>query len=123
MKNNKSIVSVIFFFIFMIGMFAFSFAQNQKKGISEFKLKVYFNDVKAKALIEKEIIKTIGVKTVSADINTKIVTFTFDSNTTDRLKINNAIEKLGFETDITKREIKAKKTCTDAEQKKAVPAK
>ena len=114
MKHNKSFTKIIFIFIFIMGMTTFSFAQVQKNNYSTFKLKVYFNDAKAKDLIEKELLKTDGVKTATVDVNTKIVTTTFDSYKTDRLKINSAIEKLGFQTDITLGEIRAKKVCSDS---------
>ena len=123
MKNIKKSVSVIFLFIFIIGMTAFSFAQNQKNVNSEFKLKVYFSDVKAKALIEQALLKTEGVKTAKVDLKTKIVTTTFDSYTCDRLKINSAIEKLGFQTEITINEIKAKKACSDSAKANALRTK
>ncbi len=123
MKNIINLKSLFFLIIFLVGTISFGFAQNQKSKLTEFKLKVYFNDAKAKSLIEKELIKTEGVKTVSVDVTSKIVTFTFDPSKTDRLKINAALEKLGYETMITKNEKEAKKAYLDAQKNKAAPTK
>ncbi len=123
MKNKRILSSALFLVIFLMGMISFSFAQNQKTPNSKFELKVYCNDAKAKTTIEKELLKLNGVKTASFDIKTKILTTTFDPGVCDRLKINAVVEKLGYETMITKEEQRTKKACSDAEKNKAAPVK
>ncbi len=123
MKNVINLKSLTLLIILLVGTFSFSFSQNKTTTYSEFKLKIYFNDARSKDLLEKEVLKAEGVKSIKIDIKTKIAVITFDSNKTDRLKINNVIEKLGFETMITKNEKAAKKSCTEGATDKAPPAK
>lgn len=86
--------------------------------IVEFNIKVNFQDAKGKALIEKEIKKEAGVSNVFANLATKLVTINFDGNTTDREKINLAIEKIGFTTELSSKEKKTVKSYSKEIKKK-----
>lgn len=87
-------------------------AQNTKKQKeSEVKIKVFFHCANGKALIEKELIKEQGVTKVNADLDSKVVTISFDSKKTNKEKINNAIEKIGYVTEFTPKDKKIKKAC------------
>ncbi|MFZ4740010.1 MAG: cation transporter [Bacteroidales bacterium] len=86
--------------------------------IVEFNIKVNFQDAKGKALIEKEIKKEAGVSNVFANLATKLVTINFDGNTTDREKINLAIEKIGFTTELSSKEKKTVKSNSKEIKKK-----
>ena len=114
MKTKIVIKTILYFIIFFIGLNTLCFAQNQKNNLLELKLKIYFNDIKAKSLIQKKLLKTKGIKKIIVDFNTKIATITFDSDKCNRIIINNAIEKLGFQTDFLMNEFKARKLCSDS---------
>ncbi len=79
---------------------------------SEFKIKVMFECAKGKAIIEKELVKEAGVTKVVADAETKIVTVNFDGSKTDRIKINTAIEKIGYQTELSAKDKKVLSPCS-----------
>lgn len=79
---------------------------------SEVKIKVMFHCVNGKALLEKDLVKEPGVSKVVADVETKVVTVTFDGTKTDRVKINSAIEKIGYQTELTPKDKKINKACS-----------
>lgn len=85
---------------------------------SEFKLKVFFDGNKAKSLIEKELIKEPGIVKVTADLASKTITVIFNGKISDRIKINEAIEKMGFETEFTPKNKKLNKTCKQPTEQK-----
>jgi copper chaperone CopZ len=94
-------------------------AQDTKKQKgSEVKIKVFFHCANGKALIEKELIKEPGISKVVADLETKVVTVSFDSKKTNKEKIVNAIEKIGYATEFTPKDKKINKACShDGEHK------
>lgn len=112
MKKIKffTVSFIIFSFVFMTNVV---YAQAKKEvATSDFKIKVMFDCSKGKALIEKELIKEPGVKKVVADVATKIVTVSFDGTKTNRIIINEAIEKIGYQTELTSKDKKINNNCS-----------
>jgi periplasmic mercuric ion binding protein len=75
------------------------YAQNPKKKIDEVKIKTSAVCGMCKDKIEKNLIFEKGVKDVSLDLKTKIVTVEYRTNKTDPDKIRTAISKLGYDAD------------------------
>jgi len=80
--------------------------------IKEEKIKTGFHCVNGKALIEKELMKSEGVTSVVADVDTKIVTVKYVDGKTDRKKLVKAIETIGYTTEDTKSDATINKACT-----------
>lgn len=78
----------------------------------EAKIKTGFHCPNGKANIESEIVKEAGVKSVVADLETKIVTIVYDSDKTNQDKLVAAIEKLGYRTEFTADGTVIKSACT-----------
>ncbi|MEI6765286.1 MAG: heavy-metal-associated domain-containing protein [Bacteroidota bacterium] len=78
----------------------------------EAKIKTGFHCPNGKANIETEIVKEPGVKTVVADLDTKIVTIVYDVDKTNQDKLVAAIEKLGYRTEYTPAGTTIKSACT-----------
>jgi len=118
MKTLKAlIISLVLFTVCFLPSSVL--AQTKRNAsIVEFNIKVNFQDAKGKALIEKEIKKEAGVSNVFANLATKLVTINFDGNTTDREKINLAIEKIGFTTELSSKEKKTDKSYSKEIKKK-----
>ncbi len=90
---------------------------------SVYKIKVTFDNAKDKALIEKELLKEAGIIKVVADVSAKTVTIDFDGTKSDRIKISNAIETIGYQTELTPKDKKIskianKKSVVDLDSKK-----
>lgn len=86
MKPLK-ILTISLVLVAICSLSASVFAQVKKNvSIVEFNVKVNFQDVKGKALIEKELKKEAGVSNVFVNLSTKLVTINFDGNTTNREK-------------------------------------
>jgi len=118
MKKVKIIF--ILFLIFFICIHQTSIAQNKK----ESHIKTHFHCANGKALIEKELVKEPGVMAVAADINTKIVTITYNADLTNEKKLVEAIEKIGYETEYTDPNKKINHACSgDKESPKTEPVK
>lgn len=113
----KKLIPVLVALFVLVGT-SVSYAQSPAKAttLTEFKVKVTFHCANGKALIEKELIKTDGIKKVSADLETKVVTVSYDSNKTNREKIIEAIEKIGYYTEFTPKDKKIEKACSHGEQ-------
>lgn len=104
MKNVVfTLVSILFFS-------AFSFAQDATIGI-----KTGFHCPNGKALIEKEMVKVEGVKTVVADVETKVVTITYNEKVINKDGLVAAIEKIGYTTEFTQEGKKINKACSHGE--------
>ena len=78
----------------------------------EAKIKTGFHCPNGKANIETEIVKEPGVKSVVADLETKIVTIVYESDKTNQDKLVAAIEKLGYRTEFTPAGTTIKSACT-----------
>jgi copper chaperone CopZ len=117
MKTIKYFTVIMAFFCFITTANQANAQAKKEAKTSEFKIKVMFDCAKGKALIEKELIKESGIKKVLADVENKTVTINFDGKTTDRIKINAAIEKIGYQTELSSKDKKiespCKKTCTN----------
>jgi copper chaperone CopZ len=86
--------------------------QNKKEDIKEIKIKAAFHCPNGKAQIETGLAKEAGVKSVVADLDSKVVTVKYDAAITDKNKINAAIEKIGYTTEFTPADKKINKACT-----------
>ncbi|NVN95571.1 MAG: heavy-metal-associated domain-containing protein [Bacteroidetes bacterium] len=123
MKPIKILITCIVMLTISLPSYS-TFAQAKKKAsIVEFNVKVNFQDVKGKELIEKEIKKEAGVSSVFVNLSTKLVTINFDGNTTDREKIISAIEKIGFTTNLSSKDKKPIKACSQDAEKKSSESK
>lgn len=80
--------------------------------IKEEKIKTGFHCPNGKAMIEKELVKTDGVTSVLADLDTKIVTVKFVEGKTNRQELIKAIEKIGYTTEDTKPGTTINKACS-----------
>lgn len=104
MKNVLLTLSAVIFFS------VFACAQDATIGI-----KTAFHCANGKALIEKEMVKVEGVKTVVADVNTKVVTITYDTKKINKDGLVAAIEKIGYTTEFTPENNTVKKACSHGE--------
>jgi copper chaperone CopZ len=98
----------------VIGATSCGQAQTQADA-KEAQIKTFFHCPNGKALIEKEVAKEPGVQKVVADVETKIVTITYDPEVTDQDKLVAAIENTGYRTELTPEEKKKKKACSHDE--------
>ncbi len=90
-----------------------SCAQAQKKAdTQEVKIKTFFHCPNGQALLQKELVKEPGVKAVVADLETKVVTITFEKGATDKDKLVAAIEKIGYKTEFTPEDKAINKACS-----------
>jgi copper chaperone CopZ len=88
-----------------------AYGQNDQT-IKEEKIKTGFHCPNGKALIENELIKAVGVTSVVADLETKIVTVKYVDGKTNREELVKAIEKIGYITEDTKSSTPIMKACT-----------
>lgn len=107
---KKQILSLLV--LAVLFCFAGSAYGQTKQVIKEEKIKTGFHCVNGKALIEKELMKTDGVTSVVADVDTKIVTIQYVEGKTDRKALVKAIETIGYTTEDTKSDATIKKACT-----------
>jgi copper chaperone CopZ len=111
MKILKSIVAPVFLSLVMLVSFS-ACGQSGKAELKEAKIKTEFHCPNGKAMIEKELVKEAGVKSVVADLETKVVTVTYQSNITNQEKIVAAIEKIGYRTEFTPENKEINKACS-----------
>ncbi|MCK9612543.1 MAG: heavy-metal-associated domain-containing protein [Bacteroidales bacterium] len=107
---KKQIIGILAF-VFLFAYAGTAFGQT-KETIKEEKIKVGFHCPNGKALIEKELIKSTGVKEVFADLDTKIVTVKFVEGQTNKDELVKAIEKIGYTTEFTKPGTPINKACS-----------
>ncbi|OQA02169.1 MAG: Heavy-metal-associated domain protein [Bacteroidetes bacterium ADurb.Bin408] len=84
----------------------------QTNNSEEVKIKVNFHCANGKALLEKELVKEPGVTSAIADLETKVVTITYESGKQNKEKLVAAIEKIGYTTEFTKEGTEIKKACS-----------
>lgn len=111
MKIFKSFVAPVLLSLVMLVSFT-ACGQSGKVEVKEAKIKTEFHCPNGKAMIEKELVKEPGVKTVVADLDTKVVTVTYQSNVTNQDKIVAAIEKIGYRTEFTPENKDINKACS-----------
>jgi copper chaperone CopZ len=93
-------------------MFVFMVNQvSAQKKVSELKVKTEFHCAGGKATIESEIGKLQGVKSVVADLETKVVTIQYDPAKQNQESLVAAIEKTGHKTELSKPDAVIKSGC------------
>ncbi len=105
MKKSIALLS----FVLFISFCAKSYAQAPKTEVVKIKTEFFCGEGKAK--IEKEVGQYPGVSKVVADLETKLVTVTFDPNQMSKVRLNSIIEKAGFKTELTKEGTVIKSAC------------
>ncbi len=100
----------------MIMLFAGS-AFAQKEVIKTQNIKVGIDCPMGKATIEKELVKTAGVKTVVVSMETKIATISYVEGKVTKDQLVSSIEKLGYTTEFSKASTPAKGGCSKSCQK------
>jgi periplasmic mercuric ion binding protein len=93
MKNMKSM-----FIIAMMTLFT-TFVKAQEAGTAELKVKTSAICEECKARIEKDLAFEKGVKKSTLDLETKIVTVTYNPEKTTPEKIREAIANIGYDAD------------------------
>jgi copper chaperone CopZ len=111
--KRKIVFVLAFLLIPVLGLLA----QDNSKTFKEIKIKTAFHCSNGKALIEKELIKSEGVKEVLADVETKYVTVKYDEAVTNKDKLVAAIEKIGYLTEFSKEGTQINKACTHGDTK------
>lgn len=101
MKNITVLVTVIMMTI-TLGTGNQSMAQEVKKSSGEIKIQTSAVCGMCKDRIETDLSKENGVKSVSLDTDTKIVTVGYNPEKTDPDKIRTAISKIGYDADDVK---------------------
>jgi copper chaperone CopZ len=96
---KKQLTTILTFALIML--FAGS-AFAQKQVIKTEKIKVGIDCPMGKAAIEKELVKTPGVKTVEVSMETKVATITYVEGKTTKDQLVASIEKLGYKTEFSK---------------------
>ncbi len=112
MKKQMSVIVTLALMILFSGS---AFAQKQV--IKTEKIKVGIDCPMGKATIEKELVKTPGVKTVAVSMETKVATITYVDGKTNKDQLVSAIEKLGYTTEFSKTTTPVKTGCAKSCQK------
>lgn len=99
---------------FLFHSFCFSQVSDQKSTES-FKVKVFFHCANGKALIEKKLGEIKEIESVVADLETKIVTVTYNSGSLTHEKIIEYIEGIGYYTEFSDQTKPIKKACSHGE--------
>ncbi len=90
MKTSKNILLIIVSLLFTTNIFA----QN-----AEVKIKTSAICEKCKSTIERDLLFEKGIKKVTLDLDTKVVTVVYNPKKTDEEKIRIAITKIGYDAD------------------------
>jgi periplasmic mercuric ion binding protein len=107
MKKQMSVfVTLAMMLLFAGSVFA------QKEVIKTEKIKVGIDCPMGKATIEKELVKTSGVKTVDVNMETKIASISYVEGKTSKDQLVSAIEKLGYKTEFSKSSTPVKTGCS-----------
>ena len=80
---------------------------NAQNSLTKETFKVWGNCGMCKKTIEHDLLFEKGVKKVSLDLDTKVVTVVYNSKKTDEEKIRIAITKIGYDADSLKADQKA----------------
>jgi copper chaperone CopZ len=105
-KNYKFLV-----FAFFLMCWGFAGAQT----ISEpavFSVKVHFHCANGKALLENRLNALNAVESAVADLETKVVTITYDPAVLTQEKLIELIEQIGYYTEFSDQSKKIKKACS-----------
>jgi len=104
-KTTSLALITLFLFFISAGN---GFAQGKEK---EIKIKTNFHCNGGKSKIESELSKEVGISSVFADLDTKIVTIKYDPSKQNKKKLVKAIEKTGHTTEFTKGNNKVTSKC------------
>ncbi|HBF89264.1 MAG TPA: hypothetical protein DDX39_11545 [Bacteroidales bacterium] len=108
MKSLKTFLVVILPILFLLSINKSAISQVAE---SELKIKVEFHCNGGKSKIEKDVSQVDGVKSIVADLESKIVTIKYDSAKLDKEKLVDAIEKTGHKTEFSKKDAVIKSDC------------
>jgi len=101
MKTKKTIITAItLVFIFLVTNTAFS--QNLKKNEKQIKITTSAVCGMCKKRIEEGLAFEKGIKTVSLDVPTRVLTVVYDTKKTDEPQILKLINNLGYDANDTK---------------------
>ena len=114
MKMKKQMS--VFVTLALIMLFAGS-AFAQKEVIKTERIKVGIDCPMGKSTIEKELVKTPGVKTVAVSMETKVATITYVDGKTNKDQLVSSIEKIGYKTEYSKSSTPVKTGCAKSCQK------
>jgi copper chaperone CopZ len=107
----------VFVTLALIMLFAGSAFAQKKEVIKTEKIKVGIDCPMGKAAIEKELVKTPGVKTVDVSMDTKIATITYVEGKTNKDELVSSIEKIGYKTEFSKSSTPVKSGCSKSCEK------
>ncbi len=111
MKLFKTAFAPVIMSLVMLVSFT-ACGQSQKSQLKEVKIKTVFHCPNGKANIETEMAKEPGVKSVVADLDTKVVTISYEASVTDKDKLVAALERIGYVTEFTPADKEIKKACS-----------
>jgi periplasmic mercuric ion binding protein len=94
----KTLLLTIIFFSSLIAWSQEETEKNQKKE-SEVKIQTSAQCEMCKTRIEKDMAFEKGVKSAELDLETKVLTVTYNEKKTDREKLRNAVTKIGYDAD------------------------
>jgi len=89
----------------------------QKEVIKTQNIKVGIDCQMGKATIEKELVKTPGVKSVVVSMETKVATISYVEGKVTKDQLVSSIEKLGYTTEFSKSSTTVKGGCSKSCQK------
>jgi len=100
----------------LVAIFLLTGVMNSNAGTSSknqtVKLKVNFTCAGCQTKIQSGLGKTEGVEKAVADLDTKMVTITFDPEKTNKEKLVKAIEDMGYRTEMTAKDAKVSHDCS-----------
>jgi periplasmic mercuric ion binding protein len=94
----KTLIIVVILFTGLMGRSQEEFGKNQKKD-AEVKIQTSAQCGMCKERIEKSMVFEKGVKALTLDLETKILTVTYNEKKTDPEKLRKAITKIGYDAD------------------------
>jgi len=103
----------LFKFVLVISIaMGFSITSNaQESGSDEFKVEVGFHCHNGKKLLETKLAELKGIESFVVDLETKVITFQFDSSIISKDQIVAEIENIGYPTEFTDKNKKIEKAC------------
>lgn len=111
MKTNKLLITGLIALLFVLTT-SITATSQEKIDNAEIKITTHFHCGNGKALIEKELAKVKGVSEAVADIETKVVTIKYDTSLLNKEKLVAAIEKIGYTTEFSAKDVKINKACS-----------
>lgn len=84
----------------------------QETGADEFKVEVGFHCANGKKLLETKLAEVKGIESFVVDLETKVITFQFDSAIISKDQIVAEIENIGYYTEHSDKNKEIKKACS-----------